>query len=215
LPNLEYGLYRSGQDLLPPFSALTTDEDREKKAQVREPGTYLVIANPSSFASLPEYCEGEPPNSLNVSAPSDSGAQIHLAQNTLGIHFATEDLGDPNIIILKTFEDYPPRSSPSAITRPGPVLATSSQPFTAFETLAESVHFSGHSSDSGLSRLDEARSGGRDAHLLRHYRSHISEHVIKVGSRGVEEDAFEIQARTFPPVSLSGSVAPNMAFNCT
>jgi hypothetical protein len=70
-------------------------------------------------------------------------------------------------------------------------------------------------SDSGLSRLDEARSGGRDAHLLKHYRLHISEHVIKVGSREVEEDAFEIQARTFPPVSLPGCAAPNMAFDCT
>jgi hypothetical protein len=179
---------------------------------MREPGTYLVIANPSSFASLPEYCEDGPPKSLPVSAPLDSGAQMHLAQNTLGDHFAIEELDDPNIIILRTFEDYVRRRSPvSSATRSGPVFASSLQPSTAFETPVESLHFSGHSSDSGLSRLDEARGGGRDAHLLKHYRSHISEHVIKVGSREVEEDAFEIQARTFPPVSLPGCVAPNMA----
>jgi len=215
LPTPEYGLYRSRRDLLPPFSALTTDEDREKKAQMQEPGTYLVIANPSSFASLPEYCEDGPPSSLPVSAPSDSGAQIHLAQNPLGTQFATAELDDPNIIILKTFEDYIRRSPVSAITKSGPVFATSSQPPAAFETLAESVHFSGHSGDLGLSRLDEARSGGRDAHLLKHYRSHISEHVVKVGSREVEEDAFEIQARTFPPVSLPSCTAPDMAFDCS
>lgn len=182
---------------------------------MREPGTYLVIANPSSFASLPEYCEYEPPNSLLVSAPSDSGAQMHLAQNTLGVHSATKEPDDPNIIILRTFEDYVRRNPVSAITRSGPVFATSSQPSPAFETPAESLHFSGQSSDSGLSRLDEARSGGRDAHLLKHYRSHISEHVITFGSREVEEDMFEIQARTFPPVSLPGCAAPNMAFDCT
>jgi hypothetical protein len=182
---------------------------------MRAPGTYLVIANPSSFASLPEYCEYRPPNSLPVSAPSDSGAQMHLAQNTLGVHCATEELDDPNIIILKTFEDHLRRSPVSAINKSGPAFDTSSQSSTAFKTLAESVHFSGHSSDSGLSRLDEARSGGRDAHLLKHYRLHISKHVIKVGSREVEEDAFEIQARTFPPVSLPGCAARNMAFDCT
>jgi len=214
LPTPEYGLYRSGQDLLPPFSALTNDDDREKKAQMREPGTFIVIANPSSFASLPEYCEEGPPNSLPVSAPSESGAQMHLAQNTLDVHFATEELGDPNIIILKTFDDYLRRNPVPAITKSGPVLATFSQPSTAFEIPVKSVHFSGHSSESGLSRLDEARSGGRDAHLLKHYRSHISERVIKVGSREVEEDVFEIQARTFPPVSLSGCATSNMAFDC-
>jgi hypothetical protein len=182
---------------------------------MQEPGTYLVIANPSSFASLPEYCEDVPPSSLTVSAPSHSGTQMHPAQDTLGIQFPAEEPDDPNIIILKTFEDYLRRSPVSTITKSGPVFATSSHPFTAFETPAESVHFSGHSTDSGLSKLDEARSGGRDAHLLEHYRSHISEHVIKVGSREVEEDAFEIQARTFPPVSLRNCAASDMAFDCT
>lgn len=44
MPAPKYGPYRSSQDLLPPFPALTTDEDREKKAQMWEPGTYLVVA---------------------------------------------------------------------------------------------------------------------------------------------------------------------------
>jgi len=182
---------------------------------MREAGTYLVVVNPSSFASLPGYCNSERPSSLEASDPSDSGAHIHHTQNTFGIQSATEELDDPNITILKTFEDYLRQSPVSAITNSGHVFATSSQPSTALETPAESVHISGHSSNLGLSKLDEARRGGRDAHLLEHYRSHISEHVIKVGSRDVEEDVFEIQAHTFPPVSIPSSTIVCMAFDCT
>lgn len=182
---------------------------------MREAGTYLVVANPSSFASLPEYRNSELSSSLPTSDPSDSGAHIHRAQNTFGVQFATEELDDPNIIILKTFEDNLRRSPVSAVTNSGPVFAMSTQPSTALETPAGSIHISGHNSDSGLSKLDEARRGGKDAHLLEHYRSHISEHVIKVGLREAEEDVFEIQARTFPPVSLPGYAAPDIAFDCT
>jgi hypothetical protein len=42
-------------DSLPPFSILTTDEERERKAEVSSPGTYHVVVNPNSFSGLPEY----------------------------------------------------------------------------------------------------------------------------------------------------------------
>ncbi len=182
---------------------------------MREAGTYLVIANPRSFASLPEYCNDGPPSSLLVTGLSDSGAQTHAAQNMLSIQFETQEVDDPNIIILKTFEEYLRRSPVSATANSGPAFAAPSRPSAALEAPVESVHISAHSSDSGPSKLDEARSGGRDAHLLQHYRSHISEHVIKVGSRKAEEDPFEIQARTFPPVSLPIYAAVDMTLNYT
>jgi hypothetical protein len=182
---------------------------------MREAGTYLVVTNPSSFASLPEYCSGEPTSSLLAPDMFNSCARIPRAQQNFDTQFATEEPHDPNIIILKTFEDYQRRSPVSTIVNLGPVFATSSPPPTALETLVQSIHFSGHSSNSGLSKLDEARRGGRDAHLLKHYRSHISGHVIKVGSREVEEDIFEIQARTFPPVSVPHYTAAGMTYDCT
>ncbi|KAH7309386.1 hypothetical protein BKA65DRAFT_559601 [Rhexocercosporidium sp. MPI-PUGE-AT-0058] len=40
---------------LPPFSTLTTDDEREQKAESRDPGTFVVVANLTSFAGLPEY----------------------------------------------------------------------------------------------------------------------------------------------------------------
>lgn len=84
---------------MPPFSTLTTDEDRERKAEATGPGQYFVLANPGSFASLPEYrdemlpiSEGKFPYGDEDEA-SDPGRQMLL------------DSGDPNIVILRTFED--------------------------------------------------------------------------------------------------------------
>jgi len=53
-------LDRSVEDSLPPFAALTTDEEREKKAELRNPGTYHVVVNPRSFVSLSEYVSSKP-----------------------------------------------------------------------------------------------------------------------------------------------------------
>ncbi len=81
------------------FSALKADEEREMKAELKEPGIYFVFANPKSFEVLPEYCEGGLSNfdrtqaflqTGPASAPSDS---------------ISEDSKDPNTIIPKAFEE--------------------------------------------------------------------------------------------------------------
>lgn len=36
-------------------ATLTTDEEREEKALSQDPGTFVVVANLTSFADLPEY----------------------------------------------------------------------------------------------------------------------------------------------------------------
>jgi hypothetical protein len=202
LPTPGYGCDRSAQDLLPAFSALASDEDREKKAQLREPGTYLVVANLNSFASLPEYGGDDMSNSRIELVDLTKSAMLHSASNKLSTQTTEDESDDPNIIILKTFEEPLRRSPVSPRARSAPPFAHLSQPGTAPETPAESIHASVHGSDASVSRLDQARSGGRDAHLLAHYRSKISQRVIKVGSQEVEEDEFEIQARTFPPVGF-------------
>lgn len=58
-------------DTLPPFVELETDEQREKKASYHKPGTYNVIANPSSFHPLPEYqIRGSNSTNLDTKRPS-------------------------------------------------------------------------------------------------------------------------------------------------
>jgi hypothetical protein len=208
LPTPGYCPDRYAEDLLPTFSALTSDEDREQKAQLREPGTYLVITNLSSFASLSEYGGVNISTSPRTSAPHTYSAQLHGGSSNLSVQPAAEESEDPNIIILKNFEEPLRRSPASPSARSAPAFApTSSRPARVPET--PSVH----GSEASLSKLDLARSGGRDAHLLAHYRSNISQRVIKVGLEEVEEDVFEIQARTFPPVRIFFLVVcyPSMA----
>lgn len=45
----------STADNLGPFATLTSDEERELKAEHASPGTYNVVVNPDSFQHLPEY----------------------------------------------------------------------------------------------------------------------------------------------------------------
>lgn len=178
---------------------MTNDEDRERKAELHGPGTFVVVANPKSFARLPEYCEEDSPIPSAIPTPASSGTRSHdRSTNRFASRNRVEGLDDPNITILEIFED-PVRRPVSPVTRLG-----------SFSGVASSALFEPHIAAAlipnleglKLSKIDEARSGGRNAHLLQHYRSHISPHVIKVGLQDIDEDVFEIQARTFPPVSF-------------
>lgn len=198
LPAPSYGQDRSSEDVLPEFSALVTDEDRERKAELQEPGTYLVVVNPSSFASLPEYSEDDLSNPSRMIVPAGGGGSFY--GGSTDDPSTTAKIKDPNIVIIKKFED-PLRRSPAL---PGPSTGlhsttTASQTLGPLELRGQPLGFS-TPDEPFLSRLDQARSGGRDAYLLQHYRSNISSRVIKVGSQHSNEDLFEVQARTFPPV---------------
>lgn len=121
-------------DVLPPFATLTTDEDRQKKAAYRPPGTYFIVATPSSFAELDEY--RQPPAGYNahpltlfnelVPGPIDASDD----QRQLGVWMApireryqarrdfhsgygpapaTDISVDPETLILGTIEESPHR----------------------------------------------------------------------------------------------------------
>ena len=45
----------AASDTLAPFTTLRNDEERQKKAEYRRPGTYFVVAIPLSFVDLEEY----------------------------------------------------------------------------------------------------------------------------------------------------------------
>ncbi|KAH8422922.1 uncharacterized protein LDX57_000678 [Aspergillus melleus] len=87
-------------DHLPSFELLTSDEDRERKAEASIPGTYHVIVVPGSFADLPEYTEG--------TLEKDIGDQVSypLLINDETSQACLISAGDdPNVVILKTFRD--------------------------------------------------------------------------------------------------------------
>ncbi|KAH7364019.1 hypothetical protein BKA65DRAFT_490222 [Rhexocercosporidium sp. MPI-PUGE-AT-0058] len=82
-PNLERKVQAS-DDILPPFSSLKTDTEREKNAALRSPGTFIVVANVTSFEKSPEYRDASP------------GSQIP-ATGTMA-----EEVKDPNVSLIHT-----------------------------------------------------------------------------------------------------------------
>jgi hypothetical protein len=196
---------RSVEDLLPPFSALTTDEERERKAELKNPGTYPVVANLDSFVGLPEYREENAPIS-GLGEPGSLASPV-LAEDDDALSSVSADhvggAGDPNVVILRVFEEPARKSSVQQSARPttNPVSPASSHGSLATAS-RQITHQNAHHADSqGLSMLAVARSGGRDAHLLQHYRTTISPYILRAQRPEGNEDLFEIQARTYPPVT--------------
>lgn len=107
------------------ISTLTTDEDREREAEAREPGSYYVLANPHSFASLPEYRdESYRPLQLD-------GRDTESDWNTA--------VQDPDIVILRTFEEsrwQTRRGSAPSLSRKD-IFATSPKSYTEVRTIPQ------------------------------------------------------------------------------
>lgn len=86
-------LYTRHHPMLPVFTELNNEDEREKKALTQPPGTYNVILTPDSFSQLPEY------GGLIKRYRSGSGTSATNSSHSLA--------GDPNLIVLSEFEDTP------------------------------------------------------------------------------------------------------------
>lgn len=177
---------RPVEDLLPPFPALTTDEEREKKAELHQPGTYHVIANPRSFESMPEYRDDSIP-SIELGQPSPQSS--HIPGNDINL-----PEGSSNVVILRTFEDTPRRASVQTTYRQ---FETSSSNFLS--PVLDKHSARRYSSDSVVPSREHE---GRDAMLLEHYRKTISPQIMRRRLLDGEEDIFILQAKTYPPVGF-------------
>lgn len=94
-------------DDLPPFAQLSTDEDRERKAERSSPGTYHVVVNPDSFQHLPEYND-DPEIKREILSPLRRGSLAISLASSFGRESVLESgpgMEDPNIVILPRFED--------------------------------------------------------------------------------------------------------------
>jgi hypothetical protein len=69
--------YNNSQDSLPPFTSLSTEEDWQRKAEHRPPGTYYVVANSSSFSDVEEYRQRDD-DSRRSSGPSGSRPDLKV-----------------------------------------------------------------------------------------------------------------------------------------
>ena len=207
-------------DLLPPFSALTNDEDREKKAEFRKPGSYHLVVNPSSFAEFDEYKDnGLDQNSPKSATPKASG-------NPYGSHFSNDQnqydepngdnfiepqtSHDPDIVILKVFEDESHKlASPTSavIQRRASTTPVLSQPSSAGST-TRANYFRFSYDNTPLMRM--AHKDGRDHPLVYYYKTFVHRHLAQVhrDTLGTSletgalsaPDVFERQAASFLPV---------------
>ncbi|KAK0126142.1 hypothetical protein ONS95_007761 [Cadophora gregata] len=189
---------RASEDILPPFSTLTTDDERERKAESQDPGTFVVVANLTSFADLPEYRDESLGNIRRGSTYSeyegDTDGQASISGSI------AEEADDPNVVILKTFEDPFRRPSTPLPYRPSAALVSPALSLSASYIQTLPRRDSSYFDSSTVSLLDAARHGGKDAELLHHYRTIISPQIIGIGKSQGDEDLFEVQAREYPPL---------------
>ena len=214
-------------DLLPPFSTLTNDEDREKKAEFREPGTYHLVVNPLSFAGFDEYkinghdrnspksTTAEEPESEHSNQLSNEHTQHH--ESSSDAFDDTQIPNDQDIVILKVFEDDTHKlgSPTSAVAQaPSSRTPTSSLPSSAGPSSAGSAHrtnfFRFSYDNTPLMRM--AHQDGRDHQLVYYYKTFVHRHLAQVhrDSLGTSletgvlsaPDVFERQAASFLPVCL-------------
>lgn len=98
---------------MPPFASLINDEDREKKAERSNPGTYHVVVNPDSFQHMPEYSDDDIVKRERLS-PLRRGSIAPSLASSYGKESSVESRsvpGDPNVIVLPRFEDVARRQT--------------------------------------------------------------------------------------------------------
>ena len=208
------------EDLLPPFSTLTNDEDREKKAEFRKPGSYHVVVNPSSFADFDEYKNsrhgGNSPKSIKSERRgSEQGHQLINSQTQFGEPHGdhsndTQTSNDPDIVVLKTFEDDAHKlgSPTTAVVQAHPLRT----PTLSIPSFGGSAHgadqFRFSYENTPLMRM--AHQDGRDHQLVFYYKTFVHRHLAQVhrDTLGTPSetgalsapDVFERQAASFLPV---------------
>ncbi|KKZ64832.1 hypothetical protein EMCG_09280 [[Emmonsia] crescens] len=206
-----------GGDTLPPFACLTSDLEREMKAEAYSPGTYHVIVNPESFSALPEYSDATDNTSMSSSPGSDKDNIIkaknkkRTRRHNRGNSSLTET-GDPNVVILSKFEDSISISSPGhwrTNMRPSPSRSSTSGSKSSAE-LVDEVPVQDLVESFNHTFIDTTEQYGEDTRLLLHFRRVVWSHLVQTASRcespaydvgnAPGSDIFEREAATFHPL---------------
>jgi len=93
------------EDLLPPFSMLTNDEDRERKAVHKLPGTYHIVVNPDSFSSLEEYGDSQDDEFAAGTKPHNPSKRRRSSVYTSTSVIRQDVFEDPDTLIIGKFEE--------------------------------------------------------------------------------------------------------------
>lgn len=191
-------------DDLPAFHVLATDEERERKAERKRPGTYGVVITPDSFADLPEYAS---------TTPTDSSRRTSLASHQSGFALPSATSAripllrtrtDPNIVVLDRFED----ASPTAGI-PFPLPSPSRSLSIPDGLHALSINSAPIVGDSVFESPPPSAERSSDEVLFSHFRRYVVNRLIQpqldgtnpdIVLPGATRDIFEVASIHFPPV---------------
>ena len=168
-PQTQVAVCRPEDDNLPPFSQLTTDEDRERKAEFRIPGTYHIVVNLSSFASS----TGSDDEAEDVKSPSIVSPKTPRKHSTAQRRPPKKDcFEDPDTMILGSFEESI-RGLPSLVLNPQSGLSDtpsveSHSPFPYPQSI-ELIRY--HSEPRSLMDMMHVRSS--DRHIVVFYNNFV------------------------------------------
>ncbi|KAK3715258.1 hypothetical protein LTR37_007225 [Vermiconidia calcicola] len=194
-------------DDLPPFAVLTTDDDRERKAETRRPGTFGVVVTPESFSELPEYAgTSSSPDSRRMSVQSQTSS-FSNNNSSLG-RSLSRGRTDPNVVVLDRFEDV---SSTSAgpFRIPSPARRPSLPDGLQYLTISTSSLPTFSPSSSSPSATPSLTPGLRpDNHFISHFRHYVLPLLVQpqIGASTNDvltdstRDMFEVEALRFPPL---------------
>lgn len=198
--------YFSLGDALPAFALLTSDEERERKAETCNPGTYHVVVIPGSFSTLPEYADD--------SAETDTGSSVTNSP-TSGTIPESDATSDPNVVILKTFEDTTRRASSTGRTSRVSPTSEISDPFgsLSLSPILANLPSSVKGGDGNMSFLNPyLEQHSHDTALFAHFRhvvwkqlfphdrSQDESHGLESSGMTLSVDYLEREAAHFPPV---------------
>ncbi|SMQ52596.1 unnamed protein product [Zymoseptoria tritici ST99CH_3D7] len=196
-------------DDLPEFAALTTNEDRERKAETRRPGTFSVVATPESFYDLPEYACVSPSNRPRGTHGSSRGA---LSGSRPGFGRA-QTFPDPNTVLLDRFEETSPTSlSPS-------IAVEESRSGSVPDILQHLSLTTPPPHASTVTSAPPTPVIGPDDHLLNHFRNYIAPRLtqpqLDTPFPTRPTDIFEAESVRFRPLyhAICAIAGLNLAYN--
>lgn len=202
------------RDILPAFAALTTDEERERKAETNRPGLYNVVVTPESFADLPEYATATSPSVVSRrTSTRSSRSTISSPRSRSG---RTPQPLDPNVVVLDRFEDAAP-----GLAGPLPLAVIdrrTSFPETVQPTIAHLPHLTRISTAPNVAYGNMSAAESR---LVSHFRRQIVHRLVPrvldglatdVLTPGSVRDMYEVESARFPPVSLGQPIATGIHY---
>ncbi|KAL8779368.1 MAG: hypothetical protein Q9213_006973 [Squamulea squamosa] len=209
---LEVGYLRD-PDLDAGLADLTNDEDREKKAEFRPPGSYNVIVTPSSLAHLDEYKASQDDETTPLSAEPRFSKKIPADPSNPDSVANMITLADPDTVVLRVFEDATKKltspTSPSSYFR---VSSSSSltSPSSGHDFQRQDRFIRSNQHTPPPSTFEIKPQDPRDWPLICHYRNLLSRHLFHVHRGSIApplapgsfftQELFERTVATFPPL---------------